>query len=63
MRRRDGNAQLPSLIVLIALKINLASCAQEQPGYTEKERVCIVQHDKNYDPKLLSQCVGPGKLT
>jgi hypothetical protein len=33
--------QLPSLRVLIALAIGLASCSQKQPGYTEKERVCI----------------------
>jgi len=49
--------QLPSLSVLTALAIGLASCSQEQAGYTEKERVCIAQHYKDYDAKRLSQCV------
>jgi hypothetical protein len=33
--------QLPSPSALLALAIGLASCSQEQPGYTEKERACI----------------------
>jgi hypothetical protein len=49
--------QLPSLSVLTALAIGLASCSQEQAEYTEKERVCIAQHYKDYDAKRLSQCV------
>jgi hypothetical protein len=49
--------QLPSRSVLIALAIGLASCSQEQPGYTEKERVCIAQHYGDYEPKQLSQCL------
>lgn len=49
--------QMPSPIVLIALSIGLGSCSQEQPGYTEKERACIAQHYRDYDPKQLSQCV------
>jgi hypothetical protein len=49
--------QLPSRSVLIVLAIGLTSCSQEQPGYTEKERLCIAQHYKDYDPKQLIQCV------
>jgi hypothetical protein len=49
--------QLPSLNALTALAIGLASCSQEQPGYSEKERVCIAQHYRDYDAKQLSQCV------
>jgi hypothetical protein len=45
--------KLLSAGILIALAIGLGSCSQEQPGYTEKERLCIAQHD----PKQLSQCV------
>jgi hypothetical protein len=46
-----------ALSVLTALAIGLAWCSQEQAGYTEKERVCIAQHYKDYDAKRLSQCV------
>ena len=49
--------QLPTSIILIVLPLGLVSCSQEQPRYSEKERVCIAQHYKNYDPKLLNQCV------
>ena len=49
--------QLSSLSVLTALAIGVASCSQEQAGYTEKEGVCIAQHYKDYDAKRLSQCV------
>jgi hypothetical protein len=48
---------LRGLSVLATLAILLASCSQEQVGYTEKERVCIAQHYSDYDPKRLNQCV------
>ena len=53
---------LPSAIFLIALAIGLGSCSQEQPDFTEKERVCIAQHYKDYEPKQISQCVDVCKV-
>jgi hypothetical protein len=50
--------RLPVRSILIALAIGLGSCSQEQPGYTDKQRVCIAQHYRDYNPKQLSQCVG-----
>ena len=35
--------QSPSLSVLTPLAIGLASCSQEQAGYTDAERKCIAQ--------------------
>ena len=49
--------RLPGPTVVTALAIGLASCSQEQAGYSEKERVCIAQHYKDYDANRLSQCV------
>jgi hypothetical protein len=49
--------QSPSLSVLAGLAIGLASCSQEQPGYTDVERKCIAQRYSGYDAKQLSQCV------
>ena len=46
--------QLPTPMILIALAIGLGSCSQEQPEYTDKQRVCIAQHYKDYNPKQLS---------
>ena len=54
--------KLLSAGILIALAIGLGSCSQEQPGYTEKERVCIAQQYRDYDPKQLSQCVDVCKV-
>jgi hypothetical protein len=48
---------LLSLWVLTALAVGLASCSQEQAGYTEQERACIVQRYKDYDAERLRQCV------
>jgi hypothetical protein len=48
---------LLSLWVLIGSAIGLASCSQEQAGYTEQERACIAQRHKDYDARRLSQCV------
>jgi len=49
--------QLPGLCALTALAIGLASCSQEQVGYTDAERKCIAQRFTDYDAKRLSQCV------
>ena len=49
--------QLPSVSVLTALAIGVLSCSQKQAEYTEKERVCISQHYKDYDAKRLSKCL------
>ena len=49
--------QLPSLSALLAITIGVASCSQDQAGYTEQERVCIAQRYTDYDAKRLSQCV------
>ena len=42
---------------MLAITIGIASCSQEQAGYTEQERVCIAQRYTDYDAKRLSQCV------
>jgi hypothetical protein len=34
--------QLPTPMILIALPIGLGSCSQEHPGYSEKERVAVL---------------------
>jgi hypothetical protein len=47
----------PSLSVLAGLAIGLASCSQEQTGYTDTERKCIAQRYSAYDAKQLDQCV------
>lgn len=44
------------LILLGALSVGLGSCSEE-PEYSEQQRVCISQRNKNYDPKHLDQCV------
>jgi len=33
------------------------ACSEEQPVYTEQERICIAQRYNNYDPKQLNQCL------
>ena len=54
--------QLPSLYVLAALAIGLASCSQEQPEYTDAERKCIAQRYSSYNAKELNQCVDVCKI-
>ena|ERR1700730_9341125 len=49
--------QSPSLNVLAALAIGLASCSQEQTAYTDTERKCIAQRYAAYDAEQLIQCV------
>jgi hypothetical protein len=49
--------KLPGLWALTAFAIGLASCSQEQVGYTDAERKCIAQHFTDYDANRLSQCV------
>ena len=49
--------QSPSLSVLAGLAIGLASCSQEQAGYTDAERNCIAQRYSGYDAKQLNQRV------
>jgi hypothetical protein len=48
---------MPGRSVLIALAVGLASCSQEQAGYSDAERACIAQRHYDYDAKQLSQCV------
>jgi hypothetical protein len=48
--------QLRSTIVLLATAIGLASCSQEVE-YTDQQRVCIAQRYKDFDARMLSQCI------
>jgi hypothetical protein len=49
--------RLPSLIVATTASVCVASCSQEQTGYTDEQRRCISQRHSNYDAKKLDQCV------
>jgi hypothetical protein len=49
--------QLKDLLVLMAFAVDLGSCSEAQPEYTEQQRLCISQRYNNYDRKQLSQCV------
>ena len=62
MQREDRTVRWPSVIFSTALAIGLASCSQEKPSFTEKERACIAQRYKNYDPKQVDQCVDVCKV-
>jgi hypothetical protein len=44
-------------ILLAGFAVGLGSCSEEQPDYTEQQRVCISHRYNAYDPKHLSQCV------
>jgi hypothetical protein len=44
-------------LLLACFAVGLEACSEEQPGYTQQQRVCISQRYKNYDPKQLNQCL------
>ena len=49
--------RLLGLLLLACFAVGLAACSEEQPAYTEQQRVCIAQRYTNYDPKQLKQCL------
>jgi hypothetical protein len=51
--------QLQSLILLVT--IGLAACSQEVV-YTDEQRVCIAQRQKDFDARNLGQCVDVCKV-
>jgi hypothetical protein len=48
--------QMPSLIILVAIAICVASCSQEVE-YSDRQCACIAQRYKKFDARNLSQCV------
>jgi len=54
--------RLPSLIVAMTASVCLASCSQEQTGYTDEQRQCISQRYSKYDAAKLDQCVDVCKM-
>jgi hypothetical protein len=54
--------RLPSLIVATTASLCVASCSQEQTGYTDEQRQCISQHYSSYDARKFDQCVDVCKI-
>jgi len=44
-------------LILTCLAVGLGACSEEQPEFTEQQRMCISQRYNNYDPKQLNQCL------
>jgi hypothetical protein len=44
-------------LILTCLAVGLGACSEEQPEFTDQQRMCIAQRYNNYDPKQLNQCL------
>jgi hypothetical protein len=49
--------RLPSLIVVTTAALCVATCSQEQTGYTDEQRDCIKERFGSYDPTHLDRCI------